>query len=83
MQTITVRGVMRGTFAAFAVCAALGGGAAGASAAPLVLEPAQPAPATQVGEDFTSSGSSTISSAVNAKGICLFQNTLSGMDLDC
>lgn len=75
----------RGTAAGFAVAAALTGGAATATAAPLPLEPYEPtAPATEpIGEEMTSSGSSTISSSVNAKVACLFQRTFSAMPLDC
>ncbi|MEV0360176.1 hypothetical protein AB0H71_29375 [Nocardia sp. NPDC050697] len=77
----------RGAAAAFAVAAAVTGGAATASAAPIPLEPYQPAvtesaPAP-IGEEFTSTGSSTISSSVNAKIACLFQRTFSAMRLDC
>ncbi|MGW0182086.1 hypothetical protein [Nocardia sp. NPDC003345] len=73
---------LRGITASLALGAALSGGAAAtAGAAPLRLEPA---PVTApVAEDFTSNGSSTISASVNAKGACLFQRTLSAMDLDC
>ncbi|ONM49314.1 hypothetical protein [Nocardia donostiensis] len=88
MQTTTVRGALRGITAAVAVCAALAGGAASAGAAPLALEPASeatraPVVSTEVAEDFTSSGSSTISSSVNAKVACIFQRTFSAMKLDC
>lgn len=72
MHNRTVRGALRGTTATLAVCAALAGGAAAATAAPLPLEPATdtaaPAP---VGEEFTSSGSSTLSASVNAKIACV------------
>ncbi|MEU4313613.1 hypothetical protein [Nocardia sp. NPDC024068] len=75
---------LRGITASLALGAALSGAAgATAGAAPLRLEPSpitEPAP---VAEDFTSNGSSTISASVNAKGACLFQRTLSAMDLDC
>ncbi|MBF6348944.1 MULTISPECIES: hypothetical protein [Nocardia] len=77
---------LRGITATLALGAAALSGSAGATAgaAPLTLQPAQPVtePAP-VAEDFTSSGSSTISASVNAKGACLFQRTLSAMDLDC
>ncbi|WP_405166014.1 hypothetical protein OG203_13595 [Nocardia sp. NBC_01499] len=86
MPNNTVRGALRGTTATLALCAALAGGAATASATGLPLEPAADtstsAPAadtssTQIGEEFTSNGSSTISSSVNAKVACLLQRTLS------
>lgn len=87
MHTTTVRGALRGTTATFAVCAALAAGAASASAAPLALEREQ-APVTEpetrpVAEEFTSSGSSTISSSFTGSAACLFQRTFSGMKLDC
>lgn len=77
---------LRGITASLALGAALTGAAgATAGAAPLTLEPMSPAtePVAPVAEDFTSTGSSTISASVNAKGACLFQRTLSAMDLDC
>ncbi|MGW1740874.1 hypothetical protein ACWCPQ_18935 [Nocardia sp. NPDC001965] len=77
---------LRGITATLALGAALSGAAgATAGAAPLRLEPASPVtePAGPIAEDFTSTGSSTISASVNAKGACLFQRTLSAMDLDC
>ncbi|WP_194834665.1 hypothetical protein [Nocardia sp. XZ_19_369] len=84
MPNTTVRGALRGTTATLIICAALAGGAATASAAGLPLEQATEttsAPAdtasTQIGEEFTSNGSSTISSSVNAKVACLLQRTLS------
>ena len=81
MQNKTVRGALRGTTATLALCAALAGGTAAASAAGLPLEPAVDTTSTTtaapVGEDFTSNGSSTISSSVNAKVACLLQNTVS------
>ncbi|QBS40487.1 hypothetical protein [Nocardia sp. CS682] len=84
MPNTTVRGALRGTTATLVLCAALAGGAATASAAGLPLEQATEttsAPAdtasTQIGEEFTSNGSSTISSSVNAKVACLLQRTLS------
>ncbi|MEV0293030.1 hypothetical protein [Nocardia sp. NPDC050710] len=83
MHNKTVRGALRGTTATLAFCAALAGGAASAGAAPLALEPAADTSATPVGEEFTSTGSSTISSSVNAKVACLFQNTFSGTKLNC
>jgi hypothetical protein len=77
MHTKTVRGAT----IALAFCAAMAGGAAAASAAPLPLEPAADTASTgtaaPVGEEFTSNGSSTISSSVNAKVACLLQNTIS------
>ncbi|WP_280235453.1 hypothetical protein [Nocardia cyriacigeorgica] len=77
MQTRTVRGIVRGTTATLAVCAAIAGGAASAGAAPLALEPAAETSSTQVAEEFTSSGSSTISASVHAKFACvLFTGTL-------
>ncbi|MBF6214429.1 hypothetical protein IU433_27750 [Nocardia puris] len=80
MQHNTVRGVT----ATLAVTAALAGGMASASAAPLPLEPyTEPVANTQVAEEFTSFGSSTISASVNAKVACLFQRTFSAMVLDC
>ena len=66
MQTKTARGA----FAALAVGAALAGGSGAAQAAPLALEPA-PTNTAPVAEEYTSSGSSTISSSVNAKIACL------------
>ncbi|WP_040791458.1 hypothetical protein [Nocardia paucivorans] len=87
MHTTTVRGALRGTTATFAVCAALAAGAASASAAPLALEreqtPITEPEANPVGEEFTSTGSSTISSSVTGTFACLFQRTFSGMKLDC
>ncbi|WP_328404239.1 hypothetical protein [Nocardia sp. NBC_00403] len=79
MQTRTVRGALRGTIATLALCAALAGGTAAASAAPLALEPAAAVDTTAapVGEEMTSTGSSTISSSVNATVACLLQRTLS------
>ncbi|MEV4235129.1 MULTISPECIES: hypothetical protein [unclassified Nocardia] len=81
MQNKTVRGALRGTTATLALCAALAGGSAAANAAGLPLEPATetsaPNTAAPVGEEFTSNGSSTISSSVNAKVACLLQNTIS------
>ena len=84
MSDKTVRRAVRGTTATLALCAALAGGDAAANAAPLKLEPADAATtAVPVGEEFTSTGSSTISSGVNAKVTCLFQNTFSGTRLNC
>ncbi|GAB2637775.1 hypothetical protein ACWDYH_10220 [Nocardia goodfellowii] len=80
MQTRTT---LRGATAAFALCAALAGGTAAASAEPLKLEPAAPETTVSVSEQMTSTGSSTISASVNAKVACVFQNTLSGHKLDC
>ncbi|MFG1795575.1 hypothetical protein [Nocardia sp. NPDC049149] len=83
MPKSIVRGALRGTTATLAFCAALAGGAATASAQGLPLEHATDttsAPAdtsTQIGEEFTSNGSSTISASVNAKVACLLQRTLS------
>ncbi|WP_054814343.1 hypothetical protein [Nocardia arizonensis] len=83
MHHQTVRGALRGTTATLALCAALAGGTAAASAATIPLEPATDATAAPVGEEFTSTGSSTISASVNAKVTCLFQNTFSGTKLNC
>ncbi|ASF12532.1 hypothetical protein NBRGN_016_01860 [Nocardia brasiliensis NBRC 14402] len=82
MPNTTVRGALRGTTATLALCAALAGGAATASAEGLPLEQATdttsaPAGTAPIGEEFTSNGSSTISSSVNAKVTCLLQNTFS------
>ena len=77
------RTTLRGATAAFALCAAIAGGAGAASAEPLKLQPAAPETSAPVGEQMTSTGSSTISSSVNAKVACAFQNTLSGHKLDC
>ncbi|MFQ6395075.1 hypothetical protein ACLMAJ_16625 [Nocardia sp. KC 131] len=80
MQTRTVRGALRAATATLALFAALAGGIAAASAAPLALEPAVAADTTisaPIGEEMTSSGSSTISSSVNATVACLLQRTLS------
>ncbi|MBF6081108.1 hypothetical protein IU485_07010 [Nocardia cyriacigeorgica] len=77
MQTTTVRGVVRGTTATLAVCAALAAGAATAGAAPLTLEPATETSTAPVSEQYTSSGSSTISATVHAKFACvIFTGTL-------
>ncbi|WP_406280692.1 hypothetical protein OH799_14975 [Nocardia sp. NBC_00881] len=72
MHNTTVRGALRGTTATLAVCAALTSGAAVAGAAPLRLEPATETTSAPVAEEFTSTGSSTISASVNAKVACLF-----------
>ncbi|MBF6073290.1 hypothetical protein ABZ894_15625 [Nocardia beijingensis] len=72
MHNTTVRGALRGTTATLAFCAALSSGAAVASAAPLRLEPATETTTAPVAEEYTSSGSSTISASVNAKIACLF-----------
>lgn len=85
MPNTTVRGALRGTTATLALCAALAGGAATANASGLPLEqatdttsaPVADTASTQIGEEFTSNGSSTISSSVNAKVACLLQRTLS------
>ncbi|MEV6323514.1 hypothetical protein [Nocardia sp. NPDC051787] len=71
MHNTTVRGALRGTTATLAVCAALTSGAAVAGAAPLRLEPATETTTAPVAEEYTSSGSSTISSSVHAKIACL------------
>ncbi|MFC9898209.1 hypothetical protein ACFVMC_31355 [Nocardia sp. NPDC127579] len=80
MQTRTT---LRGATAAFALCAAIAGGTAAASAEPLRLEPAAPETTEPVSEQMTSTGSSTISASVNAKVACVFQSTLSAQKLDC
>ncbi|MBF6464354.1 hypothetical protein IU427_04045 [Nocardia beijingensis] len=72
MHNTTVRGALRGTTATLAFCAALTSGAAVASAAPLRLEPTTETATAPVAEEYTSSGSSTISASVNAKIACLF-----------
>ncbi|QIS14676.1 hypothetical protein [Nocardia arthritidis] len=84
MHDKTVRGALRGATATIAVCAALTGGAAAASAAPLPLEPATDATTTTVDGNakpvtdlLTTSGSSSLSSSINAKVTCLLQRTLS------
>ncbi|WP_433575913.1 hypothetical protein [Nocardia brasiliensis] len=84
MPNTTVRGALRGTTATLALCAALAGGAATASAKGLPLEQATDTTSAlagttsaPIGEEFTSNGSSTISSSVNAKITCLLQNTFS------
>ncbi|WP_228002942.1 hypothetical protein [Nocardia australiensis] len=71
MHNKTVRGALRGTIATLALCAALAGGATVAGAAPLPLEPATESSSAPVAEEFTSTGSSTISASVNAKIACL------------
>lgn len=84
MHNRTVRGTLRGATVTLALCAAaVAGGAASASAEPLKLEPATETATAPVAEEFTSTGSSTISSGVNAKVTCLFQNTFSGTKLNC
>ncbi|MEU4341744.1 hypothetical protein AB0H00_10805 [Nocardia sp. NPDC023852] len=72
MHNTTVRSALRGTTATLAVCAALTSGAAVAGASPLRLEPATETTSAPVAEEFTSTGSSTISASVNAKVACLF-----------
>lgn len=75
---------VRGATATLAVCAALAGGAAAANAAPVALEPyVDTTTSAPVAEEFTSTGSSTISSSVNAKVACFFQRTFSAMPLEC
>ncbi|MCP2280730.1 hypothetical protein AB0H49_21560 [Nocardia sp. NPDC050713] len=84
MQHNTVRGALRGTTATLAMAAAIAGATSAATAAPLPLEPATATSETApVAEEFTSTGSSTISASVNAKVACLFQRTFSAMRLDC
>ncbi|MEU7765209.1 hypothetical protein AB0B25_08835 [Nocardia sp. NPDC049190] len=73
MHNTSVRGGLRGTTATLAVCAALTSGAAVAGAAPLRLEPAtETTTSAPVAEEYTSTGSSTISASVNSKIACLF-----------
>ncbi|MFD3704544.1 hypothetical protein ACFWUP_15500 [Nocardia sp. NPDC058658] len=78
---------IRAALATAAVAAAITAGAGSASAAGLQLEPyteqAAPVTTTQVGEEWTSTGSSTISSGVNAKVTCLLQNTFSALGAAC
>lgn len=85
MHHTTVRAVLRGTLATLALAGAMAGGASVASAEPLQLQPyTQPVvESAPVAEEFTSTGTSTISSAVNAKIACTLQRTLSAMPLDC
>ncbi|HLS76042.1 MAG TPA: hypothetical protein VK083_04525 [Nocardia sp.] len=85
MHHTTVRAGLRGTLATLALAGAMAGGASAANAAPLQLQPyTEPVVETSpVAEEFTSTGTSTISSAVNAKVACLFQRTFSAMNLDC
>jgi hypothetical protein len=76
MYNSTVRGALRVATATLALSAALAGGTAAAGAAPLKLEPAtdtQASPATSapVAEEFTSTGSSTISASVDAQISCV------------
>ncbi|MET9216329.1 MULTISPECIES: hypothetical protein [unclassified Nocardia] len=85
MHITTVRAAV--ATAAVAVAAALTAGAASANAAGLALEPydeqAAPVATTQIGEEWTSTGTSTISSGVNAKVTCLLQNTFSALGAAC
>ncbi|MFC9871322.1 hypothetical protein [Nocardia salmonicida] len=78
---------VRAALAAAAVAAAITAGAGSATAAGLQLEPydeqAAPVATTQVGEEWTSTGTSTISSGVNAKVTCLLQNTFSALGAAC
>ncbi|WP_067854284.1 hypothetical protein [Nocardia shimofusensis] len=85
MHHTTVRAGLRGTLATLALAGALAGGASVANAEPLQLQPyTQPVvESAPVAEEFTSTGTSTISSAVNAKIACTFQRTFSAMPLDC
>ncbi|WP_028476460.1 hypothetical protein [Nocardia sp. CNY236] len=74
MHNTTARSALRATTAAAAICAALttATGAAGADSQPLRLEPATEATVVPVGqEEYTSTGSSTISATVHAKVACL------------
>ncbi|MFD8104277.1 hypothetical protein ACFV24_32570 [Nocardia fluminea] len=78
---------VRAALATVAVAAAITAGAGSATAAGLQLEPydeqAAPVATTQVGEEWTSTGTSTISSGVNAKVTCLLQNTFSALGAAC
>ncbi|MEV0768136.1 hypothetical protein [Nocardia salmonicida] len=78
---------VRVALATAAVAAAITTGAGSATAAGLQLEPydeqAAPVATTQVGEEWTSTGTSTISSGVNAKVTCLLQNTFSALGAAC
>ncbi|KQY39558.1 MULTISPECIES: hypothetical protein [Nocardia] len=78
---------VRVALATAAVAAAITAGAGSATAAGLQLEPydeqAAPVATTQVGEEWTSTGTSTISSGVNAKVTCLLQNTFSALGAAC
>ncbi|MFC6012865.1 hypothetical protein [Nocardia lasii] len=78
---------VRAALATVAVAAAITAGAGSASAAGLALEPydeqAAPVATTQVGEEWTSTGTSTISAGVNAKVTCLLQNTFSALGAAC
>ncbi|MFD3591410.1 hypothetical protein ACFWU5_01680 [Nocardia sp. NPDC058640] len=78
---------VRAALATAAVAAAITAGASAASAQGLQLEPyneqAAPVATTQVGEEWTSTGTSTISSGVNAKVTCLLQNTFSALGAAC
>ncbi len=78
---------VRAALATAAVAAAITTGAGSATAAGLQLEPydeqAAPVATTQVGEEWTSTGTSTISSGVNAKVTCLLQNTFSALGAAC
>ncbi|GAA5062366.1 hypothetical protein [Nocardia callitridis] len=73
MHHTTARGALRGATLSLAFCAVVAGGAAAAGAAPLRLEPATDN-SSQVAEEYTSTGSSTISATVNAKIACLLFN---------
>ncbi|MEV0435458.1 hypothetical protein [Nocardia sp. NPDC050413] len=83
MHTTTVRAAL----ATVAVAAAITAGAGSASAAGLQLEPyneqATPVATSPVGEEWTSTGTSTISSGVNAKITCILQNTFSALGAAC
>ncbi|MFC4374865.1 hypothetical protein ACFO5K_12210 [Nocardia halotolerans] len=78
---------VRAALATAAVAAALTAGAGSASAAGLQLEPyneqASPVQTSQIGEEWTSTGTSTISAGVNAKVTCLLQNTFSALGAAC
>ncbi|MFR9751981.1 hypothetical protein ACL02S_13230 [Nocardia sp. 004] len=72
MHNTTARGALRGTTMTLALCAALTSGVAVAAAEPLRLEPAAETTTAPVAEEYTSTGSSTLSATVNAKISCLF-----------
>ncbi|GGK43080.1 hypothetical protein [Nocardia camponoti] len=81
------RNTVRGAVAAAALAGAFAVAMGSASAAGLALEPynenAAPVATTQVGEEWTSTGTSSISSGVNAKVTCLLQNTFSALGAAC
>ncbi|MFF0545301.1 hypothetical protein ACWEVD_08175 [Nocardia thailandica] len=82
MHNRTVRAGLAGIAAAAALTATAGA----ASAQGLQLEPYSGEPAVagyQIGEEWTSTGTSSISSGVNAKVTCILQNTLSALGANC